>query len=881
MRRAWLALAGGVAMALAASGALADAYIGNGALTLHVRADGSSVAARLTRVSDGFDYANGPVVFHALVEGAPNPVDALTGARVVEGNGAVTLTGKLGGLAVRVDWSAPPNKPWIEERISLRNASGKRLALADLEIGFTRAASGAEDDLATAIPFRKRATDPPNGYHEFTLGAFAVRQPGEPPAAPFEPLLTPMTPVPTRHRLSEGWAWKHGDAYLGIYSFCQGLLRFSVLSRLEGEDARIRFGGVAMHFGEPTVLRRMKSGERVDLGVTRYQVVAGAYEDVAYAYRDLLDANGCRFPASYDAPVHWEQLYDMEGAWDDRAGRYTREVLRREAQKGVDYSCEALYLDPGWDTAFATFLWGEKWIGPEREFVDELKEKYGLGLALHTPLATWMSMKGWSMGPFAADAWPASAKRKPATKGQESPARVPAVREGRRNLALLPEAKATASSVWDNGKMAIHQIAHLSDGWYGNAASWIASEMPCWAEIDLGGVHRIGEVRLGNDALGQYTDRIVTGFRVLVAGDGGELKPVLARSGESLHGTTSYRFGPVDARRVRVEITGADQGVPRFDEVEVYEAAPAAADVAAAFEKAAKRGPEPEQSVGGALICLGSKQYLDEAAKRLNALCDAGAIFLMYDGDWWPGTCWDRSHGHPVPYMPEDHIRGCLELARRVHAKHPGVYIEMHDMLAGGSPARPTPVYYKYGLPGSYDDNWGLELMWDPMADLRERRAESLYYYNLACNVPFYLHVDLRKDNRNCVVLWWYASTCRHLGIGGTNKDPQVVSNEQRDMRFYKANERFYKRGEFFGAGLEVHAHVLKAENACVVNVFNLQDAPKTTSGQFKLTALGLDPAKRYTTSAPWAEVSGGVLRVNADMTGWDAKVCTVTPLGP
>ena len=41
--------------------------------------------------------------------------------------------------------------------------------------------------------------------------------------------------------------------------------------------------------------------------------------------------------------------------------------------------------------------------------------------------------------------------------------------------------------------------------------------------------------------------------------------------------------------------------------------------------------------------------------------------------------------------MREDHIRANLELARRVHAKYPKVLIEMHDMIAGGAPVRPTP----------------------------------------------------------------------------------------------------------------------------------------------------------------------------------------------
>jgi len=69
----------------------------------------------------------------------------------------------------------------------------------------------------------------------------------------------------------------------------------------------------------------------------------------------------------------------------------------------------------------------------------------------------------------------------------------------------------------------------------------------------------------------------------------------------------------------------------------------------------------------------------------------------MYDGNFWNGGCLNPDHGHPVPYTFEDHIRANVDLAARIHAKYPGVLIEMHDMIAGGSPVRHTPLYYTYG----------------------------------------------------------------------------------------------------------------------------------------------------------------------------------------
>jgi hypothetical protein len=283
-----------------------------------------------------------------------------------------------------------------------------------------------------------------------------------------------------------------------------------------------------------------------------------------------------------------------------------------------------------------------------------------------------------------------------------------------------------------------------------------------------------------------------------------------------------------------------------------------------------RRGPE---------ICMGSKSYLDEAEKRLLANCEDGVVYLMYDGTAWNGACIDPRHGHPIPYLQEDHMRNCIELVKRVHAKYPNVLIELHDMLAGGSTRRMTPVYYKYGLPLSYDENWGFELMWRTMEDITEGRGLSMYYYNLACNVPIYLHIDLRPDNENCVVFWWFASTARHLGIGGTNKNIKTVEAQKAAMKYYSKFERFFKRGEFYGINEEIHLHVLPEENAFMINMFNLSDKPRTITGKFDLKRAGLNPSIAFTSSKSWAKVNKGILEVSMEMPPWSAEVNDVKGL--
>jgi hypothetical protein len=303
-----------------------------------------------------------------------------------------------------------------------------------------------------------------------------------------------------------------------------------------------------------------------------------------------------------------------------------------------------------------------------------------------------------------------------------------------------------------------------------------------------------------------------------------------------------------------------------LDESEIYEAKPVSASEAAAFAKSVKRRPTR------VLVCLGSKQYLAVAEQRLLANCADGVAYLMFDGNWYNGGCDDPNHGHPVPYTKEDHMRANLDLAQRIHAKYPKVVIEMHDMLCGGSPWRLTPIYYKYGLPGSYDDNWGFELMWGPMDDIQQGRGLALYYSNMGCNVPIYTHVNISGDNAHCLILWWYASTCRHLGIGGKHPDAKIVAAQQQAMKWYRAREAFYKRGDFYGINEEIHLHVLPAEKAFTVNAFNLSDKPRTISGEIDLKTLGLDPTMEFVATDGAGKVENGQYRISVELPPWGTK---------
>lgn len=143
---------------------------------------------------------------------------------------------------------------------------------------------------------------------------------------------------------------------------------------------------------------------------------------------------------------------------------------------------------------------------------------------------------------------------------------------GHANLARLPGATVSASSVLNDGDLPMHQIRHLNDGLYGNAHSWISHSDPSWVEVDLGDLYWVDMVAFGNDNEGYYSDRAATTFSISVAaGAGGALTRVFSQqAGEPVYRRTEFRFTPVQARRVRLDFGANPNGPVRVDELEVF-----------------------------------------------------------------------------------------------------------------------------------------------------------------------------------------------------------------------------------------------------------------------------------------------------------------------
>jgi hypothetical protein len=266
---------------------------------------------------------------------------------------------------------------------------------------------------------------------------------------------------------------------------------------------------------------------------------------------------------------------------------------------------------------------------------------------------------------------------------------------------------------------------------------------------------------------------------------------------------------------------------------------------------------------------------METKKKRLLELAGAGFVYFMFDGTAFTGECWDPGHGHSLPLRRSEHCMSIHELARAVHEEFPDIIIELHDPMLGGVPERYAPMHYLHGLPGGFDEGWGFEYMWDPMEDILKGRAMSLYYYNLAYSLPLYLHIDLRKDNENALEFWWYASTCRHLGIGGRHPEDSVWEAHKNAMSQYMGLKRFFTQGVFLGYGEDVHLHLL--EEGAVLNVFNFDTKSVVKEIEIPLEALGFREIGKVSIEE-W-KVEGGLLRLSLVMKGRDAGLIEIYPV--
>ena len=84
--------------------------------------------------------ADGPCLYHAAVADREKTVnsDRLDDPSIAADETTLTVRGKLLGLDVEQRFTAPADRPMLEERIVLKNSTAGTIALAEFEAGMQR-----------------------------------------------------------------------------------------------------------------------------------------------------------------------------------------------------------------------------------------------------------------------------------------------------------------------------------------------------------------------------------------------------------------------------------------------------------------------------------------------------------------------------------------------------------------------------------------------------------------------------------------------------------------------------------------------------------------------------------------------------------------------
>ena len=681
-----------------------------------------TLEVRLRHKPSGLSLADAP---YSYSFGAPR-LERVSTNHESNATTVVLLEGAAGPIAVQHRFKIPGQSPWIEETLTITNRGRYPISLADGRSGFVLPVTIEGDRVSgplarfhfTAIPYRREPRGGNKQYADYTVAEVLTRPRS---SSLRNSLRVDRSPnftlsviystgiIHTEYSAYASEAWLLSDGALGfvISKYNQAGMEWAVLDPvpLDSQRVGLRWGGFAIFEGDPEHGAWLAPDQSFTFGVTRITAAkSGGVEEGFLTYRSEMEARGQGCPQGFNPPVHWNELYDNKLWWlpdnrqddpEQRKQLYALPDMKAAAAKAREYHCEALYLDPGWDTSFASKIWDEGRLGKLSDFAAMLRNEYGLSLSLHTPMAGWCNPSSYD-----------------------------------RSIDRM-----------------------LADG------------------------------------------------------------------------------------------TRADYS-----------------------------------------LCAMSRLYVDETFRRLDALASSGARFFMFDGTIYAGACYDPSHGHPVPARRDEHARAMNRLARMVHRKHPQVLIEMHDQLLGGTTLRHVPTYYGYGESPDegrgFDTVWAFELMWDPMTDLAGGHSIALYYYNLAYSLPLYIHIDLRTDNDQALMLWWNASACRHLGVGGTHKDARVAQAHQDALATYRRLKPFFSAGVFYGIDEQTHLHRHPSQSSAVLNCFNLSAQPVRRSVRLEPALYGLIDHHEYqVTGAAAQHRVASAYEIEVAVKPWGHTLVEVNPV--
>lgn len=334
-------------------------------------------------------YAEGPYHYSitGTIEGGQSFSDSLLKERKVRMEGdETTITGVFPGPNIAVSQVFRQVGDQIEETITLKNDNSKAVNLDDIRLGFLADISNRPDWRLCAVPFLVQLDGSRHDYSTEDLkkgnykNAVYIGRDARAPQLTEEGRLR-----------SEAWIWWNGVKGLTVIKYNNEAVEQSVVFPVvRGNKANLQFGGAGYSlYKEPSTAHKLAPGQQITFGTTIYKPFEGTISKGFTLYRDYLDSRGHKFPADYNPPVNWNELYDIGWHHSDAAmlkKYYTRKALLDEAKKAKDLGCELLYLDPGWEVAEGTTLWDSTRLGSVSSMIKTVKEDYGLDMGYRTIL---------------------------------------------------------------------------------------------------------------------------------------------------------------------------------------------------------------------------------------------------------------------------------------------------------------------------------------------------------------------------------------------------------------------------------------------------------------------------------------------------------------
>jgi hypothetical protein len=133
-------------------------------------------------------------------------------------------------------------------------------------------------------------------------------------------------------------------------------------------------------------------------------------------------------------------------------------------------------------------------------------------------------------------------------------------------------------------------------------------------------------------------------------------------------------------------------------------------------------------------------------------------------------------------------------------------------------------------------------------------------------------------DNSNALMLWWYMSTCRHLGMGGKPTDPAVWAAQKAAMKAYLPLKRFYAQGDFYGLDETIHAHTLPDLKKSVLDCFNFDRKPEVRHVEFRFSDIGL-PAQQIKLEGATFSMNGDKVEIDVSIPALGHQLVQIRPV--